>query len=261
MKKCLVQIYEIQRPEEAEALLDIGVDHIGSVLLSGQNWKDPSIKTVVDITQAAALKASLIPLFDTAAQVATALDYYRPDMVHFCESLTGCGEERGQLKHAFEIQRFIRERFPEIKIMRSIPIAPTGCIDLVPSLSLAQRFEEISDFFLTDTLIVNEGGNSGDLQPVSGFVGITGKTCDWEVAARLVRQSRIPVILAGGISPDNVVAGICRVNPAGVDSCTRTNATDESGAPLRFQKDLNKVKDLVEKVRLCEKERDTDGTD
>ena len=36
-------------------------------------------------------------------------------------------------------------------------------------------------------------------QPVKGFVGITGKTCDWDIAADLVKKSRIPVILAGGI--------------------------------------------------------------
>jgi phosphoribosylanthranilate isomerase len=38
-----------------------------------------------------------------------------------------------------------------------------------------------------------------------------------------------------------------------VDSCTRTNAHDNTGKPIRFRKDLGKVKQLVERVRAAEK--------
>ena len=41
--------------------------------------------------------------------------------------------------------------------------------------------------------------------------------------------------------------------PAGIDSCTLTNACDAAGRPIRFRKDLGKVKHLVEVVRLAEK--------
>ena len=61
------------------------------------------------------------------------------------------------------------------------------------------------------------------------------------------------VILAGGISPQNVMGGIRNIRPAGVDSCTRTNALDENGRPIRFKKDLAKVRMLVEQVRAAEK--------
>jgi len=77
--------------------------------------------------------------------------------------------------------------------------------------------------------------------------------CDWDTAAELVASCRIPVILAGGISAGNVAEGIRRVRPAGVDSCTLTNAHDKSGAPIRFKKNLQKVKQLVNAVRVAEK--------
>ena len=35
-KSMLIQIYEIQTPREAEALVAMGVDHIGSVLLTAE---------------------------------------------------------------------------------------------------------------------------------------------------------------------------------------------------------------------------------
>ena len=40
------------------------------------------------------------------------------------------------------------------------------------------------------------------------------------------------MILAGGISPQNAEAGLRRVRPFGIDSCTRTNALDADGRRL-----------------------------
>ncbi len=137
--------------------------------------------------------------------------------------------------------------------MRSIPIAQHGKANSVPTLELAGWFEPVSDIFLTDTILANEAGTDAASQPVRGFVGITGKVCDWNTAAGLVASCSIPVILAGGVSPDNVAEGIRRVRPAGVDSCTRTNALDKNGVPIRFKKDLQKVKRLVDAVREAEK--------
>ena len=74
-----------------------------------------------------------------------------------------------------------------------------------------------------------------------------------EAFRKLVETARIPVILAGGISPHNVTDGIRQVRPAGVDSCTRTNEFDRSGRPIRFKKDLAKVQMFVERVRAAEK--------
>ena len=45
--------------------------------------------------------------------------------------------------------------------------------------------------------------------------GGTGTTCDWSRAAELAR--RRPILLAGGITPDNVRAAIEAVRPAGID--------------------------------------------
>ena len=123
----------------------------------------------------------------------------------------------------------------------------------MPTLEIAKRFEPTSDYFLTDTLLIEEAGSGPNAQPVQGFVGITGQTCSWHSAAQLVAASKIPVILAGGISPDNVAEGVLQVRPAGIDSCTNTNALDERGAPIRFKKDMAKVRQLVGAVRNLEK--------
>jgi phosphoribosylanthranilate isomerase len=246
----LVQLYEIQTPAEAEALIALGVDHIGSVVLSASRWKDSAIRETVRLTRSAGARSSLIPLFKTPATIMEMLDYYRPDIVHFCESVTDRSGMLEICRKLLILQYQVKKNFPEIAIMRSIPIAPPGFARHVPTLEVAALFEPASDYFLTDTLLIQNTLKTGPVdQPVSGFIGITGQTCDWLMARRLVDTAHIPVVLAGGMSPDNVVEGLRQVRPAGVDSCTGTNARDSYGRPIRFKKDPARVKRLVDAVR------------
>jgi phosphoribosylanthranilate isomerase len=146
--------------------------------------------------------------------------------------------------------------------MRSIPIGQPGRAHRIPSLDLARIFEPVSDLFLTDTLMTSDPTEAVAAQPVAGFVGITGRTCDWTVARQLVETSPLPVVLAGGIDPENVAAGIRRVRPAGVDSCTGTNARDGYGKPMRFRKDPDRVRRMVTAARAAFETitRETDST-
>jgi phosphoribosylanthranilate isomerase len=255
MKKILIQIYEIQTPEEAASMIALGVDHIGSVLLSDNEWKLSSIKDTIDTVRKYGAKSSLIPLFNDPDTLCRALDYYMPDMLHFCETLVKSTRSDTYVcntdivKRLIDLQFTIRETFPQIKIIRSIPIAPSELGGKVPSLELAKLFEPATDFFLTDTLLVSDKNQ----QPVEGFIGITGKTCDWKTASMLVESSHIPVILAGGISPENVYDALLKVRPAGVDSCTLTNDRNKNGSPVRFKKDPEKVKRLITEVQNAEK--------
>jgi phosphoribosylanthranilate isomerase len=253
VKKIVVQIYEVQTPSEAEKLIDLGVDHIGSVITSRESWKSSVIWDTVNTIHGAGKKSSLIPLFDDLDTILFMLDYYGPDIVHFCEAVTTYQKDRDEIcGRLLSLQKNIKNRFPEINIMRSIPIPRPGMTEVLNTLDLARVFEPVSDYFLTDTLLLEKYGSVPDHQPVKGFVGITGKICDWEIAGELVKSCKVPVILAGGITPDNVFDGIMKVQPTGVDSCTGTNALDSKGRSIRFKKDIDKVKRLVDEVRRVE---------
>lgn len=253
MKKIITQIYEVQDPGEAQELIDLGIDHIGSVIVSERDWKVPGVRKTTELVRSSSAKSSLIPLYNTLDSVLRTLDYYRPDIVHFCEALTDRKDVWSFCQKLIRLQENVKKRFPQILVMRSIPIAQSGRQNLVPTLDFGKIFEPASDFFLTDTILVNGSDQDAESQPVTGFVGITGQTCCWRTAADLVAASSIPVILAGGISPDNVTDGILQVRPQGVDSCTQTNSLDENRVPIRFKKDLQKVKQMVEAVRAVEK--------
>jgi phosphoribosylanthranilate isomerase len=249
MAGTVVQVYEIQTPDEAEAMLGLGVDHVGSVITSLDNGHNPVIRQTIATVRKMGATSSLIPLLTDPIAVFDILDYYQPHIVHFCDRLDG---NDGSIEAALALQTAVKVRFSEIQIMRSIPIGRTAGTTREAVFALAARLEPLSDYFLTDTLIVDPLGAADGDQPVKGFVGITGLTCDWGVAAQLTARSRIPVILAGGIAPENVAEAIRQVRPFGVDSCTCTNALDANGRPIRFKKDPARVKALVAETRRAD---------
>ena len=242
----IIQIYEIQTPQEAEKCIELGVDHIGSVVLSLDEWRVPLLKETVGLTEGTDIKSSLIPLFHDIDMTYRTLDYYQPDYIHFCDSLTNQDGRPADIEKFIRLQTGLKVKFPEVGIIRSIPIPKKGVAPDFPFLEIAKTLQASSDIFLTDTWLGKE--------PVEGYIGITGETADWEMAQLLVRQSRTPVILAGGLSPDNVYDSIMEVLPAGADSCTQTNRVVEEGDPIRFQKDFQKVEGFVKEVQRAEKE-------
>jgi phosphoribosylanthranilate isomerase len=240
----ITQIYEIQTPQEAEKCMELGVDQIGSVLLSQGEWRVEIIREVTRMCERKDIKCSLIPLFQDSTTLYRAIDYYRPHFIHFCESLTDEDGQEIRLDRFIESQSNLKDKFPEIGIMRSIPVPEESSASGFPTISIARALEPVSDLFLTDTWLGKE--------PVKGYIGITGITGDWEIARELVLNSKIPVILAGGLSPDNVYDAILKVFPFGADSCTQTNLLDQEGKPIRFKKDFRKVEKFVNKVRMAE---------
>jgi phosphoribosylanthranilate isomerase len=75
---------------------------------------------------------------------------------------------------------------------------------------------------------------------VKGEYGGTGVTADWNSAAELARQ--YPLLLAGGLTPENVAEAVQRVQPWGVDVASGVEV-----AP--GVKDLNKIKAFIKAVR------------
>ncbi len=74
-----------------------------------------------------------------------------------------------------------------------------------------------------------------------GIPGGTGQSFDWDLALRAKEFSR-PIILAGGLRPDNVAEAIGRVRPYGVDVSTGVEAKPG-------KKDHKKMKEFIEIAR------------
>lgn len=74
---------------------------------------------------------------------------------------------------------------------------------------------------------------------VAGQQGGTGKTLPWELAREAAQYGKI--ILAGGLSQDNVTTAISRASPYGVDV--------SSGVETDGVKDLAKIREFTMRVR------------
>ncbi|HBA86254.1 MAG TPA: N-(5'-phosphoribosyl)anthranilate isomerase [Verrucomicrobia bacterium] len=72
--------------------------------------------------------------------------------------------------------------------------------------------------------------------------GGTGRVCDWVAAREFVERSKKPVLLAGGLTPENVGEALRQVHPWGVDV--------SSGVEIApGKKDIRKVTSFIEQCR------------
>lgn len=94
----------------------------------------------------------------------------------------------------------VRKVFPQIRIVRLIHISETG--EIASNLNQLK----IADVYLLDSFNIT-----------SNQIGGTGKTHNWHTSAELVKKLEKPVVLAGGLNPNNIAEAIRIVKPFGVD--------------------------------------------
>jgi len=73
-----------------------------------------------------------------------------------------------------------------------------------------------------------------------GERGGTGRTGDWRLLAQ--RRSKVPALLSGGLTPENVEAGIAAVNPWGVDVASGVESAPGVKDPARVEAFLAAVR-------------------
>ncbi len=121
----------------------------------------------------------------------------------------------------------IRKRLPAARLI--------GAVQAKPDLAVDDAVEAMKAF---DAVLLDS--------PVSGKHGGTGRTHDWTLSRR-VREAiyPTPLILAGGLKPENVKEAIRVVKPYAVDV--------SSGVELHpGVKDRNRVLEFVENVKEVE---------
>ena len=207
----LTQIYEVSTPSEADAISGMGIDHVGVLVGNGIFPRENPVRDAAAIMAAVRACSKSLALFLSAdvALIEQMARELRPAIVHL-------GASTELLRPAQVVD--LRKALPDIPFMRSVPV--TG----PESVPIARSYEGIVDFLLLDS------HREGDTQ-----IGALGVTHDWSISRNIVESVRTPVVLAGGLGPDNVAEAILAVRPAGVDSKTRTDLGDT------HRKDLIKV--------------------
>lgn len=208
----LTQIYEVSTPEEAKAISAVGVDHIGVLVGNGEFPRELPVEAAARVAAGIVPPSKFSALFLSAniSLIEAWARKLQPDIVHLgaAPELLSC-EQTAMLK----------QRLPGMLMMRSVPVIGEE------SLDIARSYDGIADFLLLDS------HRESDQQ-----IGALGITHDWSISRRIVELVRTPVILAGGLGPDNVADAIRAVRPFGVDSKTKT---DREGS---HAKDLDRVR-------------------
>jgi phosphoribosylanthranilate isomerase len=216
----IIQIAGVIDGDEADMLVAEGVDWIGFPLRLTVNREDISEERAAEIIRSLAppTKAVLITYLRTADAI-----------VALCRKL---GATTVQLHGDTPIAEAIRLKTlkPDIHVLKSL-VVRSGNFEALKGI--VSQYADWVDGFITDTF-----------DPDTGACGATGKTHDWKVSRRLVELSPRPVILAGGLTPDNVRQAILDVLPAGVDA--HTGVEDPDG-----RKERAKIRRFVSEARAA----------
>ena len=216
----LVQIYEVSNPEEARALGELGVDHIGVLVGDGSFPREQSLERARRIFSAVppSSKAVALSLSADIRLIEHIVSELKPAILHL-------GAASDLLTPA--AVRRLKRRCGAVTLMRSIPVIDEK------SIAVAQSYNGIADMLLLDS------HRPGDRQ-----IGALGVTHSWQIDRKIVESVGLPVIVAGGLGPDNIIDAITTVQPAGVDLKTKTDKDDGS-----HTKDLQKVKGFVDRAK------------
>lgn len=79
-----------------------------------------------------------------------------------------------------------------------------------------------------------------------GQAGGTGETFDW---ARVPKDCPVPLVLAGGLTPENVAAAVAAVRPYGVDVSGGVEAVSD-GQQIHGIKDRDKIAAFVRRAKF-----------
>lgn len=220
----IVQFYTMQSPDEALAVAAAGADHVGvtpsSIGLPGE-ISFPAARAIVEAVRGRAVSAALTVevTVDPIVAMASAV---QPDVLHLCGPTS-------QLRPTAVAG--LRQRLHGMRIMQAISV------DGPQAVAEAQAFAGVCDLLLLDTQAPDIPG-----------IGASGRTHDWSVSRAIVEAVNVPVILAGGLSPENVTAAIQAVRPWGVDSLTHTNQPLPGGG---FRKDIERVRAFAAAARAA----------
>ncbi len=121
----------------------------------------------------------------------------------------------------------------------------------------AEYCGKLADWTLIKALRINNSGAPRNLEeyPVRSFLldakddmlfGGTGKSFDWSLVSGIKRIR--PIILAGGLRPDNVREAIRIVSPYGVDVCSGVEIAPGKKDAGKLKKFMNEVKNVNESI-------------
>jgi phosphoribosylanthranilate isomerase len=198
----IIQIAGVVDRAEAMMLVEAGVHQIGFPFGLTVHEEDISAEDAARIIRLLKPPASSV-LITYLSKAENILD--------LCKKI---GAHKVQLHGGISLTEIARLKSlaPDVNVIKSLIVKDDNLRELESSVA---AFGPHCDAFITDTY-----------DQASGACGATGKAHDWDISRRLCDISPRPVMLAGGLNPENVCKAITHVRPAGVDAHTGVEGPD-----------------------------------
>lgn len=209
-----IQVAGVHNLEEAERVVSCGIEYLGFPLRLPVNKEDLSETEARELISRLnpSVKPIIITYLSKARDIADFMRWLGVSMIQL----------HGEISIS-ELQA-LKQLMPSLVIIKSLVIGKEPFERLVQKMQFLDPFV---DMFITDTF-----------NPKTGACGATGLVHDWSLSRQLVQQSSKPIILAGGLTPENVEEAIMHVKPFGVD--VHTGVENKEG-----WKDVKKIQKFV----------------
>jgi phosphoribosylanthranilate isomerase len=220
-----IQVAGVMDEEEARMLIECGVRFIGFPLKLSSEEEDLSEN----------MTANIIRNFPTAV-CGVLITYLRDaaDISLLCKFVgTNIVQVHGEIDES-QLTK-LRRISPNLLIIKSLIVKDDNMVELEGKM---KNFSPYVDAFLTDTY-----------DPLTDACGATGKTHDWDISRKLVEVSPKPLILAGGLKPDNVHSAILGVRPSGVDVHTGVELKEGRKSPQLVKAFISEAKKAFKSIR------------
>ncbi|MFB2969797.1 phosphoribosylanthranilate isomerase [Aerosakkonema sp. BLCC-F183] len=204
-----VKICGITKPEQGDAIARLGATALGFICV-------PTSPRYVIPTQIRAVVDRLSVNVDRIGVFAN------NTIDEICQIVNAAGLNGVQL-HSNESPQFcqkLRQLLPDVEVIKALRVQTTD------SLSQADTYTDAVDTLLLDAYHPTQ-------------LGGTGTTLDWATLAGYTLTR--PWLLAGGLTPDNVLSALSHVQPNGIDLSSGVERSPGD-------KDLHKVAQLFEKL-------------
>ena len=148
---------------------------------------------------------------DIAAQVPRPTETFLltalTDAAAIADQQKRCGTTAVQLvdRVAADELRSLRRLLPGVRLVQVIHVRGWESIDEARAVAP-----------LVDTILLDSGNPGLAVKELGG----TGRVHDWKHSRRICESVAVPVLLAGGLNPDNARAAVEQVRPAGLDVCS-----------------------------------------
>lgn len=188
MSHTKIKICGIREPGHARIAVDCGADYIGLVFAKGSPRQ-------LEIAEARTLVAEICLISQTVEPVAL----FSNQPVEFIREALDNADFRIVQLHGDEDRDFV-ESLDDVKVFKAVPF-DTEKIDAWrnPPANVA-------------ALLIDAPTRPGEL------TGGTGRAFDWDALAQLDTSGLPPIIVAGGLTPDNVAQAVRTLRPFAVDT-------------------------------------------